>query len=543
MDLKDLYRLVVFNLGLVLSCVALLSGVTALVTILQTPQYESKIQLFVSTPASALDITSLVQGSSFTQQRVISYAQIIDGEDTLRPVIQTLSLPYSPQDLAKKITASAPLQTVLINVTVRDDNPYQASNIANAVGQQFAITVQQLEAQINQSTIAVSVVKPAVPILSPVSPKKTINFLFAIIVGFGIGILLSIVRAFFDNTVKNEEQLDSTVLLAAVNFDEEAAVKPLTTDLGRYSARTESFRSLRTNLQSLGTSKNQKIFSITSCMPQEGKTTSSINLAISCAQAGKKTLLIEADLRRPTVGKYIQIGREKYVGFSEIMRSNSSSQVSLLSKKAIFQWGDFKLNIMMAGSIPANPAELLNSTRLNELLVILRRQYDIVIIDTPPVLPVTDAAIIASKVDGVILVARGGKTRASQFKGACETLRLVNAQIIGTVINMIPINTREYDNYGYRYGYGRRYGRRYGGKYGGKYGGIYGGKYGYAYSTNEYSSKGSADDPYAPNNEARERIEHEDRLERMKGKIDAQSKSTHSKKGRGLPKIRRGVDG
>ena len=517
MELKDLYRLVIYNLGLVLSCVAVLCSVSAVVTIIQTPQYESKMQLFVSTPASALDITSLVQGSSFTQQRVISYAQIIDGEDTLLPVIEALDLPYSPQELAKKITASAPLQTVLINVSVRDSSPYRASQIANALGRQFSITVQQLEAQINESTIAVSVVKPAVPILIPVSPKKTLNFLFAIVAGFGIGVLLSIVRAFFDNTVKNEEHLDSTVLLAAVNFDVEADKKPLTSDLSRYSARAESFRTLRTNIQSLGKAQKLQVFSFTSCLPEEGKTTSSMNLAISLAQAGFKTLLVEADLRRPSVGKYIGKDRAGTIGFSEIMQSTSSLQVSSLAKKAIFEWGDFNLSFIMAGAIPSNPAELLNSTKLEELIQILRRKFDIVIIDTPPILPVTDAAIIASKVDGVVLIVRGGKTRVNQFRGACETLRLVNANIVGTVINMIPLNTREYDNYGYRYGYGSRYG----GRYGYKYGGRFGYKYGYhSYSPIRKLSKDVANEPYAPEKDVKDRIERDDRMARMKKKID-----------------------
>lgn len=517
MELKDLYRLVTYNLGLVLSCVAVLCSATAVVTILQTPQYESKIQLFVSTPASALDITSLVQGSSFTQQRVISYAQIIDGEATLLPVIKALNLPYSPEELAKNITASAPLQTVLINVSVKDSNPYRASEIANALGKQFAITVQQLEAQINESTIAVSVVKPAIPILRPVTPKKTLNFLFAIVAGFGIGVLLSIVRAFFDNTVKNEEQLNSTTLLAAVNFDEEATKKPLISDQSRYSARAESFRTLRTNIQSLGKDQKLQVICFSSCLPEEGKTTSSINLAIAFAQAGLKTLHLEADLRRPSVGKYIGKDRSETVGFSEIMQSTSSLQVSSLTKKAIFEWGDFNLSFIQAGKVPSNPAELLNSTNLEQLIKILRRKFDIVLIDTPPILPVTDAAIIAARVDGTVLIAKGGKTRTNQFRGACETLRLVNANIIGTVINMIPLNTREYDNYGYRYGYGSRYRGRYGYKYRGRYGYKYGDP---SYSPIRKLSKDVSAEPYAPKKDVRDRIEHDDRMARMKKKID-----------------------
>ena len=145
MDLRDFYRLVLRNLMVVAISVVVGVGISAGITYSMTPIYQAKVQLFVSTPSSALDVSALVQGSSFSQQRVKSYAQIVNGPETLRPVILALKLPYTYETLAKNVTATAPLDTVLISVTVSDPNAYLAARIANAIGQQFAITANSLE--------------------------------------------------------------------------------------------------------------------------------------------------------------------------------------------------------------------------------------------------------------------------------------------------------------------------------------------------------------------------------------------------------------
>ena len=161
MDLKDYYRLILRNLKVVL--VSTLLGILAAagITYAQTPIYQADIQLFVSTPSSAVDIGALAQGSSFSQQRVISYAQIINGPGTLNPVIQALHLSYPEQKLAKEVKATAPLNTVLIDVVVSDPNPQLAADIANAIGNQFSTTASNLESSGGNSKVKVSMVKNA----------------------------------------------------------------------------------------------------------------------------------------------------------------------------------------------------------------------------------------------------------------------------------------------------------------------------------------------------------------------------------------------
>jgi len=274
-----------------------------------TPTYQSEAEIFVSTPASTLDISALATGGSFSQQRVKSYAQIVNSPMTLEPVIQQLELNTTPEELSKAIVASAPLDTVLIRLTVTDVDPQRASDIANAVADQFSLTVSELELHgIGvDSPVKVSTVKRAIPASAPSAPKKSINFALGLLFGLGTGIGIASLRKLLDNTVKNEDDLDGTPLLAAIGFDNMADEKPLITQAGRYAARTESFRTLRTNLQFLSPDSHPQVISFTSALPGEGKTTSAINLALSLAQAGAKTVLVETDLRRPKIPIYLEM--------------------------------------------------------------------------------------------------------------------------------------------------------------------------------------------------------------------------------------------
>jgi len=497
MDLKDYYRLIIRNLRVMLVSTLLGVLVAAGITYSETPIYQADIQLFVSTPSSALDIGALAQGSSFSQQRVISYAQIINGPGTLNPVISALHLPYSEQKLAKRVKATAPLNTVLIDVTVSDPNAQRAADIANAIGNQFSATASSLESSGGNSTVKVSMVKSAIAPTNPSSPKKSLNLLLGLILGFGIGIALSILRQIFDNTIKNDLDLEELPLLAAIGFDDDAETKPLVTDLGRYAVRAEAFRSLRTNIQFLKSEKPVQIITISSSLPGEGKTTTSVNLAISMAQSGLKVLYIEGDLRRPRSSKYLKISNFSS-GFVDIL----AGRIPVINQKTlnelVIDWGSDGLKFLPCGNIPPNPAEILNSEYLDQLFKVLRTLFDYVVIDSPPLLPVTDAAILAKKSDGVILVARAGKTRVGQFRGSKDSLNAVGATILGGVLNMIPLDARDYDNYGYRYGYSYGYRRKYGGYYSGKYGKEYGKQYGREYGESEHLPQAIIEAQLAP---------------------------------------------
>lgn len=494
-ELIQYWRLIVQNRILIIASIILGVLVSMIITFVTTPTYQSQAELFVSTPASALDISAMQQGSSFSQQRVKSYAQIIDSPLTLGPVIEQLELKITPTQLARQISASAPLDTVLIALTVTDTNPDRAAAIANAVANQFGTTVGDLELHgIGvDSPVKVSTVKMAIPADAPSNPKKSINFALGLLLGLGLGMGLASLRQILDNTIKNEDDLNGTPLLAAIGFDEIADEKPLVTQIGRYAARTESFRTLRTNLQFLRPDAHPQVIVITSALPNEGKTTTAINLALSLAQGGSKTVLVEADLRRPKVPIYLELS-SKSVGISELL-TDASKLTANTVKKLLHSYESTGLQVLLSGKVPPNPSELLGSHRFEEMIAQLRKQFEYVIIDCPPLLPVTDAAIVAAKADGAILVVHAGVTKKPHFIGSYDAVKAVGSIILGVVLNKIPESTLEYE-YGYRYGYPRYYGANY----------------------KPYASKDTAIGRYTPRPDDLARIEREELFEHIKGK-------------------------
>ena len=468
MELRDYWQLIIRYLPEVLISTLVGLSLAAGITFTMTPQYEATSQIFISTPAAALDISALATGSSFSQQRVKSYAQIINGAATLEPVIEQLHLDTTVRELAKRVSAAAPLDTVLISVKVSDTSPMRAAAIANAVTAQFALTVDSLEIAVvgGGSPVKVSTVKGAVAPLSPASPKKALNIVLGLILGFGLGTGIAIIRQMFDNTVKSEAHLDGLSLLTAIAFDSDAETKPLVSDIGRYASRAESFRQLRTNMQFIRPQNPPRVIAISSALPGEGKTTTSINLALTMKQAGFSVVLVEADLRRPKVGSYFN-ETGKSLGLSEVLsgRIDLNTHEELLT--VLENCGVDDLQVLLSGKVPPNPADLLNSDKMDTLIAHLRSVFDYVIIDCPPLLPVTDAAIISSKCDGTVLVIRAGKTKNSEYKGCVDAVNAVGSNVLGAILNMIPKTRGTYD-YGYRYGSTKYYGNRYR-PYGGKY--------------------------------------------------------------------------
>ncbi len=494
MELVQYWRLIVQN-RLIIAVSTLVGLIAAIaITFTTTPLYESQAEIFVSTPASTLDISALATGSSFSQQRVKSYAQIVDSPLTLEPVIRELGLKMTWTELAGMITASAPLDTVLITLTVTDTDPQRAADIANAVADQFGVTVSDLELHgIGiDSPVKVSTVESALPAEAPASPKKAINLALGLLLGFGLGIGLASLRKLLDNTVKNEDDLLGTPLLAAIGFDELADEKPLVTQIGRYAARTEAFRTLRTNLQFLSPDAHPQVIVITSALPNEGKTTSSINLALSLAQAGAKVVLVEADLRRPKIPIYFEMSSMSQ-GLSDLISSPAKITAQTLKSK-LRPYESTGLQVLLSGKIPPNPSELLGSNKFDELITVLRSQFEYVIIDCPPLLPVTDAAIVSAKADGCVLVIHAGVTKKPHFIGSRDAVKAVGSTILGVIINKIPVASLEYE-YGYRYGYPRYYGANY----------------------RPYAKRGVDQGQYAPSADILDRQALEDSFQHIKG--------------------------
>jgi capsular exopolysaccharide synthesis family protein len=470
LELKQYWNLVLKNLSAVLVLSFLGATFGLLVSVASPKLYKAGSQIFISTPTPAIDISQLQQGSNFAQQRVISYSRVISGPATLVPVIEELGLKMSSSELARKISSSAPLGTVLINIEVTDVSAIRAAAIANAVAVQFGKTIQTLELpQFGDSSgVKSTMVRSAEVPSSPSSPNTKLNLLTGLFFGFIIACLIGVVRQIFDSTVKNADHLSGKQLLSTILFDTDAEENPLVSDIGNYSVRAESFRHLRTALK-LPKSENEcEVIAITSAFPGEGKTTTSINLAISFAQTGLKVALVEADLRRPSFKKYFDESNSQSFGLTNILDQIDSNKAKKKYETyfQVFGGATDSIEWIYSGDIPPDPAEKLGTSAMRNFISGLKREYDIVIIDTPPALPVTDASVISSIVDSVIIVVRAGVTRQVHLAGVIEVLENLNAKIAGVVINMVPQNTRgeeygyaynRYDprtKYGYNYGYG-----------------------------------------------------------------------------------------
>ena len=309
MELYEYWRLLIRHLPLViLTCVMGLGG-ASYVNFVAVPQYSASSDVFVTTPTQIIDVGSLQTGSNFSEQRVVSYAQIISGPATLAPVIEKLGLGVTTNELAKSVNAFAPNGTVLIRINVTGKDPNLVAAIANAVAEQFEKTVQSLEATSasTSTNIKVTPVRQALPNYNPTSPNKLLNLILGLILGFAFGAGMVILRIYFDRTVKNEDHLGEIPLLGTILYDSTARDTPLLTQLSPYSGRAEAFRQIRTNLQFLGQERDRKVLAMTSALPNEGKTTTIINLGLSLSATGLRVLLIDADLRRPQLNLFLEI--------------------------------------------------------------------------------------------------------------------------------------------------------------------------------------------------------------------------------------------
>jgi capsular exopolysaccharide synthesis family protein len=287
---------------------------------------------------------------------------------------------------------------------------------------------------------------------APVSPNVLLNLALGALVGLALGVGGAVLRETLDTRIRGQrdvEQITDVPVIGGILFDPKAVERPLIMHADPQSPRAESFRTLRTNLQYLDVERVERSFVVTSSIGSEGKSTTSANLAIALADSGARVLLVDADLRRPRIAEYMNI--EGSVGLTDVLIGRAEIN------DVIQPWGRGQLHVLPAGHIPPNPSEMLGSTRMTQIIAEFSRAFDVVIFDCPPLLPVTDAAILAKRVGGAILIVAAGRTQKNQLTGAIAALQSVGAPISGVVMTMLP--TTGPDNHGYgQYGYGHTYG-------------------------------------------------------------------------------------
>lgn len=428
----------------------IIGGAVALaVSLSQTPLYTSSTQLFVSTTDSS-STQAAFQGSQFSQQRVTSYAQLITGEELAGRVIKRLGLGMTPGQLDGEITATAVTDTVLINVSVTDPSPKQAQAIADAVGTEFIAFSNQLEKPdiSGASPVKVTVTnRPDLPTV-PSSPKKSRNVVLGVLLGLLVGAGLAIARRRLDRTVKDVEDVASLTgapVIGTVLRDSALEKQHVIVRSGT-NRTAEDYRQLRTNLQFLNVDEPPKVIMISSAVPAEGKTTVVVNLALALADAGRRVTIVEADLRRPKVTRYL--GMVGGVGLTNILAGTADLDEVIQPYGAS---GDLK--VIAAGPTPPNPGELLSSSHMFSLIDKLRGENDFILVDAPPLLPVADSTGLAVVMDGVLLSVRYGSTTKDQLRQAATTLERVGAKTLGVILNIVPPRAELASAYGYGYSY------------------------------------------------------------------------------------------
>lgn len=294
---------------------------------------------------------------------------------------------------------------------------------------------------------------------SPAEPNLFRNLSFASVLGLTTGILIAFVMEGLDNTVRTVEQAQAISMLPSLGiiplgsggtryastgrklvFAGNKQSMEMITKSRPQSQMAEAYRALRTSLLLTSVGAPPKVILVTSALPEEGKTTTSINCAIVLAQKGSRVLLVDSDLRRPSIHK--TLGIVPKTGLTNVLTGSATLQQAIVRSPLVPS-----LSVLPAGTPPPNPAELLASGKMGEVLDALREQYDHIVIDTPPTLPVTDAVVMAARADAVILVIRAGGTTKHALRQARDILLQVNARISGVLLNAVNLGSPDYYSY------------------------------------------------------------------------------------------------
>lgn len=434
MEIRDYLRAIrrrwLGALVVVVICASLSGGYS----LLQKPEYKATAQSFVSI-GSATSVTDLNQGGTFAQQVVKSYAAVATTPYVLDKVISRLRLQTTPQRLQQSVQATAPLDTVVISISATDPSPRAAANIANAVADELASAVVALAPGDSDGALPIKVtqIQQAIPSSSPSSPRYVLVILGGLAVGIFLAIVFVALRELLDtriHSIGDVEQITTSPVLGAIVYEPRSTPTAGVAGLDSQTAQPEEYRTLRTNLQFVAVEKGTADFVVTSSMPSEGKSTTAVNLAVATAAAGKRVLLVDADLRRPRVAEYL--GVDGTIGLTDVLIGEVAFE------QAVQPWGQSLMAVLPAGRVPPNPNELLQSSRMETLVEGARHQFDVVIFDTPPLLAVSDAAILAKRTSGALLVCAMRQARKGELRHALARLEQVGATVLGLVATKVP---------------------------------------------------------------------------------------------------------
>ena len=453
-DVQRLFNAVLHKLWLVVLSAVLCAGISFLISrFLITPQYESSAMFYVNNNSLSVGDASFSLSTgdiSAAKSLVDSYIVILNTRTTLNDVIDYAGIDRTSGEVREMISATSVDDTEIFQVVVTSTSAQEAEKIANAI---TYILPKRISTIIDGTSA--EIVDHAIIASRPSSPSYTKNTM----IGFALGIFLSIayivLYALFDITIRNEDditQICKHPILASVpdmlssgkesgyyryNNDKTGKTKdsdavPELIGGGISFAASEAYKLLRTKLQfSFAGESSCRVIGVSSAMAGEGKSLSSINLAHSLSQLDKRVLLIDCDMRRPSVAGKLYI--EKKAGLSSYL--SGQSKLEPLIQKCGIKGDEDAFSVLSAGRIPPNPIELLSSPKMEELLSELRASYDYVILDLPPVGEVSDAMAIAKQADGMLLVIRQNYCNRHAVNAAINQFDFIGAKILGVIYN------------------------------------------------------------------------------------------------------------
>lgn len=519
-DIRRYLGVLLHWLWLLIFLAIVAGGIGYIISIRTIPVYQSSATFLIN---EAPGTGANSYNSLLTSQRNQStYVDMVTRDPVLQAVIKNLNLSnvISTQKLKSAISTQAVRDTVLVTVFVQDTNRERAALIANAIVNELSIYVKtlqtqryatskegllkqiaDLDTQISdlsdqkkglvstdpeyarlesnlttyrsaktslvqsleqirlteaQSTATIIMVEEAKPSNNPIRPKTLTNILITILGGLVLAVVVIFAAEFFDDTLRDPsdvERITGLPVLGAISkFD--TSQSELVAHISPRTPVAEAFRSIRTNIQFTSVDKNPRVILVTSPSPSDGKSTVAANLAVVISQSNKQVVLMDTDLRRPRVHKVLGLSNRH--GLTELFVQPEIDFEGITQESGVNN-----LTILTSGGIPPNPSELLGTEKMETIIHAMLDKFDTVVIDSPPVLAVTDASVLVQKVDGVILVVKPGQTKLAAIRQSYEQLRRAGAKVLGVVLNGIELKRSRYYYYyqyrGYYYSYYSNY--------------------------------------------------------------------------------------
>jgi polysaccharide biosynthesis transport protein len=412
---------------------------------MQPPQYKATAKLFVSL-ARGDTVGDLVQGSTYTSNLVQSFVQLTTMPVVLDPTIKQLELDTTSHNLARSVQADSPINTMIIEITAASSDPQQAADIANTVARNLRAAVADVSPTSTDggASIKLNEVSRAEAPLFPFSPNTKLSTATGLAAGLALGVLLALLLSRLDTKVRSAGDVPpkpERVILGNIPVSKDiTATGPQALVQNPHGPIAESYRRVRTSLEFLDVASPAHVLVVTSAIPGEGKSTTALHLAMTYAEKGRRVLLIDADMRRPSVARRMDV--EENAGLSTLLLGDATM-------KDIIQHWSPRLELMTSGVIPPNPGQLIDSDRMLDFLTQIRKEYDLVVFDTPPLLAVTDAAVLARHSDGAVVVAGCNIVDKKELAAALKTLDTIDATCLGVVMNQV--RDRDARTYSYQY--------------------------------------------------------------------------------------------